>query len=62
VRFSQSYPAGKLVFAGHGKYLYELRAEDAVLSASLDQPEFLPLSLVKASAPRPELVDALAEG
>ena len=60
-RFLQSYPAGKLVFAGHGKYLYQLQAEDAARPASLAQPEVLTLSRVKASTPRPELVDALAE-
>ena len=60
-RFLQSYPAAKLIFASHGKYLYEVPAESGAgwASLGLGEPEFLSFARVKTSNPRPELVGAL---
>ncbi len=61
-RFLQTFPESKLIFASHGKYLFEIPGDRKTSSASLDfgKQEILPFARVKTSVPQPELVTAQA--
>ncbi len=64
-RFTQTFPESKLIFASHGKYLFEVPAESRPRSAALGsgEPDFLPFARIKSTrgVPRAELVGTVSE-
>ena len=63
-RILKAFPESKVIFASHGKYLFEVRSASQMPShlAGLGEPVFLPLSRFKTSRQNPqmELVGALS--
>jgi hypothetical protein len=64
-RFTQSFPESKIVFAGNGKYLFEVLREQGArkLAHGFGEAGFLPFARVKTTRPqmRAELVGASAQ-
>jgi hypothetical protein len=64
-RFMQTFPESKIVFAGNGKYLFEVCSQQDARQfvASFDEAGFLPFARVRTSQPevRAELVGASAQ-
>lgn len=64
-RFTQSFPESKIVFAGNGKYLFEVVREKGArqFAPGLDGAGFLPFARVKTTHPqeRGELVGSSAQ-
>lgn len=60
-RILEALPGSKIIFASHGKYLFEIRSNLPASIPGLDEPGFLPLSRVKTSrrSSRMELVGAI---
>lgn len=60
----EALPGSEIIFAGHGKYLFEIRSDSCLPQAisEFGEMDFLPLSRVKASreAVQRELVGALS--
>ena len=50
-RFLETYPEATLIFASHGKYLFELPAKDRSCAngQSLNETEFFPLACMRSS-------------
>jgi len=64
-RFTQSFPESKIVFAGNGKYLFEVLREKGArkFASGFDETGFLPFARIKTTHPelRAELVGASAQ-
>lgn len=64
-RFTQSFPKSKIIFAGNGKYLFEVLPEKGArkFAPGFDEAGFLPFARVKTTHPqaRTELVGASAQ-
>ncbi|MCL5005882.1 MAG: hypothetical protein M1404_05055 [Acidobacteria bacterium] len=63
-RILEALPGSKIIFASHGKYLFEIRADGRLPQSipGLGDPGFLPLSRVKTSwqSSQMELVGAMS--
>jgi hypothetical protein len=60
-RFMEDHPDSKLIFASHGKFLYEVGDESSSRRDSLNLSGLVTFAPVKKSLPRPELVASVSE-
>ncbi len=60
-KFLEAHPGSRLIFASHGKFLYEVGDENSARWDSLNQTGCLTFARVRKSLRRPELVGAISE-